>query len=98
MALSERVGTRMALLRFAAANMTTGGAEPEVEAAAALLAPSSLGLRRGLRNVGARRGRAGDAAKNVHAGNLLALDLLDCALHHVAPPLGLIRRDCPVRS
>jgi hypothetical protein len=51
MALSQRVGTRMALLRFAASDVAAGRAEPEIEPAAALLAPRRLGLRRRIGNV-----------------------------------------------
>jgi len=51
MRLYEGMGASVALLGFTAPDVAAGGAQPKVEAAAALLAASGLGLRKGLRNV-----------------------------------------------
>lgn len=49
--LAQGVGTGVALLRLAAADVATRGAEPKVERAAALLAAVRLRLREGFRDV-----------------------------------------------
>jgi len=68
----EGVGPRVTVLRFAAADMATGGAQPEVPGAAAFLAAIGLGRGRGRRDVltGSGAGGVGKTSNEVHARSL----------------------------
>ncbi len=66
MSLGQGMDARVTALRFAATNMTACSEQPQIEAAAALLAAIGLGGRGRVRNVRACSGRAGEPAQNVH--------------------------------